>query len=171
MTKPLTALVIGAGDRGDAWAKWAKESDSGIEIKAIAESNTQRRDEYTKKNNIPQDAAYETGDIALVEHNNYDAVIIATPDKTHRDLAVQALYYGYNVLLEKPMATNKQDCRDIVEAQKNSGKVLSIAHVLRYSPFFGFIKELSSNSSLGKLKEIDLTEEVGYWHFAHSYVR
>ena len=63
------------------------------------------------------------------------------------------------------------ECIDIVKSQEDSGKVLSLAHVLRYAPFFQQIKKIIDSNKFGKIISMDLLEEVGYWHFAHSFVR
>ena len=48
---------------------------------------------------------------------------------------------------------------------------ITVAHVLRYTPFFARIKELLNRGVIGTLQSIRHTEHIGYWHFAHSYVR
>lgn len=61
-----------------------------------------------------------------------DAVTICTPNKFHADLAVQALEAGVHVLCEKPMAMTVEECDRMIEAEKESGKVLSIAYHYRF---------------------------------------
>ncbi|MDP4552384.1 Gfo/Idh/MocA family oxidoreductase [Alkalihalobacillus macyae] len=61
-----------------------------------------------------------------------DAVTICTPNKFHADLAVQALEAGVHVLCEKPMAMSVEECDRMIEAEKESGKVLSIAYHYRF---------------------------------------
>ena len=114
---------------------------------------------------------FSDGKESLDKRLDVDFVYVATDDKSHRDLAVTALENGYNLLLEKPIASSPQGCIDIVEAHKKSGKTMSIFHVLRYAPFFQGIKKEIVSKDIGDIEQIDLTEEVGYWHFAHSYVR
>ncbi len=164
----LSTLVIGAGDRGNKVIHRARDM---LEVTAVAEPNDEKRNAYADKHNVERRNRFVVGEAALNAGLGVDMVYIATPDKTHRDLAVQALENGYNVLLEKPMATTEQDCRDIIEAQKESESALSVCHVLRYAPFFTTLKTLVDSKELGDVLGIDLTEEVGSWHFAHSYVR
>jgi predicted dehydrogenase len=168
MARALKTLVLGAGDRGRSWMRNAKKAEAGFKPIAIADPSEKARLEYMNEfGTVIQ--TYNYAHEALEDKNalDYEAVIIATPDKTHRDLAVKALEKGYNVLLEKPMATTIQGCRDVVAAQEKSGKTLAVAHVLRYSKFF---EELYL-ANLGELFSINLTENVGHWHFPHSYVR
>ncbi|NLS84311.1 MAG: gfo/Idh/MocA family oxidoreductase [Ruminococcaceae bacterium] len=69
------------------------------------------------------------------------------------------------------MSPVKQELIDMGGMAKSSGKVLSICHVLRYSPFFVKIKELIDSGAFGQLVSIQHIESVGYWHMAHSFVR
>jgi len=165
----LNCLVVGTGDRGQRFC--TNIGKLGGKVAAIAESDEKKRDFVADKYDIPTDLIFEEGEDAIKADLPFDAVYIATPDKTHAKLAILSLKKGYNVLLEKPMATSPKDCIKIIEAQEKSGKSLAICHVLRYAPFFQTIKKLADSGELGKILAIDLVEEVGYWHFAHSYVR
>jgi len=168
MLNPLSVLVLGAGDRGSKLISRAKNQ---LVPTAVADPNKHKRVKYAKEHNINSAFSYTWGKLALDLAPPVDFVYIATPDETHHRLATLALKKGYNVLLEKPIATTEQDCRDIIEAQEKSGKALSVCHVLRYAPFFMKIQEVTESGELGELQGIDLTEQVGYWHYAHSYVR
>lgn len=167
----LNTLVIGAGDRGNAWMAHANTSEAGMKAIAVAEPNSERAKQYAENHSIPSDSIYSSGKDALSQGRDYDAVIIATPDTTHTDLAVLALNEGYNVLCEKPMAVTKKDCNRIVKAAEESGKVFGIGHVLRYSPMFAYVNEAVESERLGKVVSIDMNEDIAHWHFAHSYVR
>jgi len=100
-----------------------------------------------------------------------DAVIIATPDSEHFGPAIAFSDLGYHILLEKPMSVSEQECIEITEAVKRNNVILAVGHVLRYTPYSQKIKELISSGILGKIINIQHVEPVGYWHFAHSYVR
>ncbi|HJX50800.1 MAG TPA: Gfo/Idh/MocA family oxidoreductase [Candidatus Nanoarchaeia archaeon] len=165
----LNCLIVGAGDRGNMFARFA--INYGAKIVAVADPIEKRRDLVADKCDIPTELMFEEGEDALNSGLPFDAVYIATPDKTHYKFAKLALINGYNVLLEKPMSTNPKDCIHLIKAQEKSGKSLAVCHVLRYAPFFQEIKKIIDSGELGNLLNIDLTEEVGYWHFAHSYVR
>jgi scyllo-inositol 2-dehydrogenase (NAD+) len=65
-----------------------------------------------------------------------DAVVIATPTFTHRDLAVEALEAGLHVFCEKPMALSAAECDDMNAAADAAGRVLQIGYVRRFQPEF-----------------------------------
>ncbi|KAM3921674.1 putative oxidoreductase YteT isoform 2-T2 [Leptodactylus fuscus] len=100
-----------------------------------------------------------------------DAVIIATPDKLHKDPAIAFAKKGYHILLEKPMAVTPEDCCEIVNACKENGVILAVGHVMRYHPVSRKVKELLDSGVIGDIVHIQHMEPVGYWHFAHSFVR
>lgn len=76
-----------------------------------------------------------------------------------------------HLLLEKPMATTPEDCRKIAAACDAAGVMLCVCHVLRYAPMNRRISELIQMGAIGDVISINHTEPVGYFHFAHSFVR
>ncbi|XP_039612149.1 uncharacterized protein zgc:154075 isoform X2 [Polypterus senegalus] len=78
---------------------------------------------------------------------------------------------GYHILLEKPMSVTPDDCLEIVSVCLESAVLLSVCHVLRYSPAVRKIKELIDSGAIGDVIHIQHMEPVGFYHFAHSFVR
>ena len=100
-----------------------------------------------------------------------DCVIIATPDRAHTGPAIAFAELGYHVLLEKPMAVTLDDCWAVARQMQKRANIFAVCHVLRYMFASRKIKELIEQGKVGEVLHIDLTEPVGYWHFAHSFVR
>lgn len=100
-----------------------------------------------------------------------DALIIATMDNDHVRQCKRALELGYDVLLEKPITANEEECRSLLEAHRRYGKKVVVCHVLRYAPAFVKLKELLEKKVCGEPVMIDSIEQVCYWHQAHSFVR
>jgi predicted dehydrogenase len=100
-----------------------------------------------------------------------DFALIATPDALHVEPAVQALEAGYAVLLEKPMAPTEDECELLVAAAERTGGLLQICHVLRYAPLYAAIKKVIDSGEIGDIVTIQHSENVSYWHYAHSYCR
>eukprot|EP00050_Salpingoeca_kvevrii_P015251 m.45074 g.45074 ORF g.45074 m.45074 type:complete len:112 (-) comp6226_c0_seq4:46-381(-) len=69
------------------------------------------------------------------------------------------------------MATTRADCVAIVQACREADVLLCVGHVLRYTPANRKIKELIDNGSIGSVANIQHLEPVGFYHFAHSFVR
>ena len=98
-------------------------------------------------------------------------MIIATQDRMHVGPATALAQKGYHMLLEKPMAPDVVSCRKIVAAVKAAGIIFSVGHTLRYTRYTQALKLLVDSGAIGKVVSIEHLEPVGYWHYAHSFVR
>ena len=78
---------------------------------------------------------------------------------------------GYHVLLEKPMAPDAAEIIAIGDTADAMGTTLVVCHVLRYTKFFMQLKELLESGIIGKLITLNYSENVGFFHQAHSFVR
>ena len=100
-----------------------------------------------------------------------DAVIVTTPDREHVGPACRFAELGYHVLLEKPIAPTRAGCLEVVEAVEKAGVILAVCHVMRYTTYTDQVKTILAQGRLGQLVGVEHLEPVGWWHFAHSYVR
>ncbi len=92
-----------------------------------------------------------------------DSVVIALPDKEHKDAAIAFTQRGYHMLLEKPMATNLSDCKEIATTSRSfSEQINAVCHVLRYYSPCIKIKEIIESGVIGDVININHTEPVGY---------
>ena len=98
-------------------------------------------------------------------------LIISSPDRFHYAHAMRALSLGYDLLLEKPIAQSADECREIADHAQRLGRRVFVCHVLRYAPFFNAIKTQLETGRYGAVSTINITENVGYEHQAHTYVR
>ncbi len=167
----ITVALIGAGVRGEVYASYALDHPHEMEVVAVAEPDVEKRKKMQALYKIEQSKVFENANELLGEARLADAVFICTQDHDHYSQAIKALEQGYHVLLEKPMSPKKQECIAIEQAAGRSGKVLSVCHVLRYTPFFSKIKSILEAGTIGRLMTVQHNEYVGYWHQAHSFVR
>jgi predicted dehydrogenase len=161
--------LIGAGNRGFAYGKYALLHPDEVQFVAVADPITERREQFLSAHRISN--GFSSWEDLLSQPSLADAVIIATPDRLHVAPTVAALQRGYDVLLEKPMANTLSDCVELVRAAEQTGHNLQVCHVLRYSDFFNQIQQIVSSGVLGDLVTVEHRENVVYWHMAHSYVR
>lgn len=169
--KKVSAVLLGAGARGVIYSRYALEKKDEFEIVAVAEPDDERRKNFASLHHLPPEMVFHDWKELLSRPKLADAALICTMDQMHTQPALKALELGYHVLLEKPMAPDEEECRMIAKAAEKSGKVLTVCHVLRYSPFFQVIKNCVDSGIIGKIMAYDQTENVGYWHQAHSFVR
>lgn len=168
----LEGVVIGAGNRGaDAYASLLlSEPDLG-KIVAVADPSAARRDAFGERYDVPAGSRFRSDEELLARGKLADFALIATPDALHTDPALRALDEGYAVLLEKPMAPTEPECEQLVAAAERTGNILQICHVLRYAPLFAAIKQVVDSGEIGEMVTIQHSENVSYWHYAHSYCR
>lgn len=171
MSKIRIAL-IGAGDRGkDRYGEYALLVQDDIEFVAVAEPNEIRRKEFSEKHNILPELQFETWELLLEKGKFCDGIIIATQDDMHFEPAKLALERGYHVLLEKPMSNDPVECDQLGKIARKTEKAFMICHVLRYTPFFSTIKKAIDDGKIGEVMSIQHSENIGYYHMAHSFVR
>ncbi len=162
-------VVFGLGARGTIYANFAKTYPEKFELVAIIENNLQRL-EYAKTA-YPGTRLFDNYKDFLAENIAADIVAVATQDEDHKEHAIAMMKAGYDLLLEKPIANNQEDCLAIYEASKQYDKKVVICHVLRYTPFYSTVKRIIDSGKLGEVVTIHASENVGYYHQAHSFVR
>lgn len=168
----IKAILIGAGIRGaDVYAPYARSHPQEIRFVAVAEPDRRRRASFAEEYRIPAEQAYEDWRAVLQKPRFADAVWICTQDRMHYEVAMTALKQGYHVLLEKPISPSPQECLELEEEARRNNRLLTICHVLRYTPFWSGIKQIIDQGDIGKIVDIQLRENIGYAHMAHSYVR
>lgn len=168
----IRVALIGAGQRGkDVYGNYGLKYPQNIEFIAVAEPNDLKRKEFCEKHNILPENEFKTWEELLTKDKFCDAVIIATPDNTHFQPASQALRKGYHILLEKPMSNNPAECIELGRLAEENNKVFMICHVLRYTPFYSTLKAIIEEGEIGDMMTIQHNENIGYFHFAHSFVR
>ena len=79
-----------------------------------------------------------------------DTVDVAVPNHLHAEVAIASLHAGKDVLLEKPMATTRADCNALLDAERQSGRLVSVGHELRQSAQWGQIKTLVDDNAIGE---------------------
>lgn len=111
LKKPITVILIGAGHRGNIYARYGVEYPNEMKIVSVAEPNATRRNRLKLLHGIPDDFCYDNWQQVFEQPKFADAVIIATPDNLHTQPCLAALEAGYNILLEKPIAPTEEECR------------------------------------------------------------
>jgi len=168
---PVTAVLIGAGHRGTIYADYATEHPDELQIVAVADNNAERRRRTARKHKIAAEHCYHDWKEVFTKEKLADAVIIATPDQLHSAPCIAALDAGYDVLLEKPIAPTEEECRMILKKAQETGRIVGVCHVLRYSPYFRELKSVIDAGLIGEIISIQHMEPIEHVHMSHSYVR
>jgi predicted dehydrogenase len=172
LPQPIQVLLFGAGNRGaDSYGPYAIIHPDQIKFVAVAEPKTARREKFARAHGIPAKYQFESWQDALNAGRIADAVLNATQDEMHHDSAIAAMRAGYDMLLEKPIATTLSETLHIIQTAEETGRLLMICHVLRYTDFFQKVNQIIKSGQLGQIINISHSESVSYFHMAHSYVR
>ncbi|HEU4608467.1 MAG TPA: Gfo/Idh/MocA family oxidoreductase, partial [Chitinophagaceae bacterium] len=171
LSRPVTAVLIGAGHRGTIYASYAIKYPKELKIAGVADSNEIRRQKTARQHQIPADHCFDSWEKLFEGPKIADAVIIATPDQLHTAPCLKALDMGYDVLLEKPIAPTEAECRLILEKAHASGRIVGVCHVLRYTAYFRELKEIIDAGLLGEIVSVQHLEPIEHIHMSHSYVR
>lgn len=169
--KPITAVIVGAGHRAIIYAKLALTNPEMLKIVGVADPDPIRRQKTQEMFGFPQENCFENADALAAVPKFADAVINGTMDQQHLETAVPLLKLGYDMLLEKPFATNERELRALVNCVRENGNKVMICHVLRYTPFYLSIKERVAAGEIGDIINIQTNEHVSYHHLSTSYVR
>ncbi|MBQ4145980.1 MAG: Gfo/Idh/MocA family oxidoreductase [Clostridia bacterium] len=169
--KKLTAIILGYGMRGQAYAKYAVNVPEELEIVAVADKEESRRDYAKKLHSLPDNMVVDNWKKLTSLPKMADFAIIATQDNMHLEPALECIEKGYNLLLEKPIAPTAKECKEITLAAEKKGVKVIVCHVLRFTALFRTIKDIIDRGELGDIMSVMHTENVGHLHYSHSFVR
>lgn len=169
--RPLRVGIIGAGHRSVLYASHAETCPDSMQIVAVADPNDHRRNETAERFHIAKEHCYKSADELVKAHLEMDAVINGTMDRLHVETTLPFIEAGYDVLLEKPICTNKEDLMKLLQATRKHKTKLMICHVLRYAPFYAEIKQRLLNGDIGDIVSIETEENVSYHHMAVGFIR
>ena len=146
--KPLKIAIVGAGTWGEVHAGIFSEYHLS-DIVAICDRDLTKAGKVAAKygiKNVFQDVS------AMLKETDIDAVSIVTPDHLHADIAVACANAGKHLLIEKPIATTRDDVHKIVDAaNKNNVRVMVDLHN-RWNPPFASAKEAIVSGELGEIQ-------------------
>jgi len=169
---PVKIIVIGAGQRGSMYAsEIRRRCPTTATVVGVCEPNPVRLREFQAEFSVPAAGVFDDWKALVKLPKMADAVLICVQDALHAEVAIECARLQYHIMLEKPMAVSIADCLSISQAVRSSGVMLAVGHVLRYAPVNVQIKQIVQSGVLGQVCNIQHLEPVGYYHFAHSYVR
>jgi predicted dehydrogenase len=161
--RQITGIIVGCGSRGQKFAEYARHYSERFRLIAVADPRSVVREKLQKRYSLEDKYVYD--DWRRLTNSNVerlaDCAIITLPDREHHEATVQLTKKGYHILLEKPMATKLEHCKEIVQVCRDNNVILAVCHVLRYLPAVKKIKELLDKNVIGKLISIQHIEPVG----------
>lgn len=149
MEQKLKYACIGAGGiaRKKHLTGYSKLPD--VELAAICDTNLPAAEALARDFSIPK--VYSSY-LEMLEKERPDIVSVCTPNHTHKDITVAALAHGCNVHVEKPMALNAIEARQILDAQEKYGKKVQLGLNKRFQSNAILLKRLIAQNYFGDLQ-------------------
>jgi len=158
--------IIGAGAVSDYHHVPGINIDPRAELVAVCDPNEALLEQRRKDWGIE---VLTTDFREIAANQNVDAVIIATPNDTHKEIALACIAAGQHVMCEKPLAVNAEDSVEMYRAARDKGVKHMTAFTYRFAPSMRFLKHLIDAGELGTLRHfrsqrfLDLPETSWGW--------
>jgi predicted dehydrogenase len=147
--------IIGCGNVTEVKSGPAFQKIKNSELVAVMRRNGELAKDYAERHHVPK--WYDDAD-ALINDPDVDAVYIATPPGSHKEYTIKVAKAGKPVYVEKPMALNFAECKEMIAACEEAGIPLYVAYYRRALPRFVKIKELLENKEIGDVRFVSTTQ-------------
>lgn len=143
----LRVGVIGAGIMGTDHATLLHGSVSGATVTAVADVDEGRAAALADEVGATALASGEE----LIAHGDIDAVVVASHDASHAGYVLAAIERGLPVLCEKPLAPSREECDEIIAAERRTGRrLVSVGFMRRFDPAYVDLKQSIDDGSIGR---------------------
>ncbi|MBZ0198338.1 MAG: Gfo/Idh/MocA family oxidoreductase [Ignavibacteriaceae bacterium] len=120
---------------------------SNAVVTAVAELNKSRLNTIAEKFSVEE--RYSDYN-ELISNSDAEAIIIATPTHTHKEIALAAIKAGKDILVEKPLARSYEEAKEIVDASKKFGRKLMVGMNLRFRPDAMILRSILNSGEIGE---------------------
>ncbi|WP_462251198.1 Gfo/Idh/MocA family oxidoreductase [Ferruginibacter sp.] len=163
--------MVGTGHRGTGmWGKDVlKDYADYVEFVGLCDTNKGRVETAKKMMgvNCPTFTNFEE----MMKTVKPDVLIVTTVDATHNEFIVKGMQMGADIISEKPMTTDEAKCQEIIDAEKMTGKKVTVTFNYRYSPHRAKIYELLRSGAIGKITSVDFHWYLDVRHGADYFRR
>jgi len=163
--------IVGTGVRGvGMWGRPLVERYSDVlEFVGLCDVNPLRAE--AARAQIGVSCPTFTSLDALIDQAKPELLMVTTVDATHEGCIVKALERGVDVLTEKPMVVDEQQCQAVLDAEKRTGRKIVVTFNYRYAPKHQKIKELLLAGAVGKITSVDFSWYLDTTHGADYFRR
>ena len=168
--------IVGLGARHELYQDGIETVHAAAaELVGLCDSNPGRI-ELARRRSVRNGAVCPPGYLAadflqMIRERRPDVVIVTTVDALHHDYLIRAMEAGCDVITEKPMTTDAEKCRGILDAQKRTGRTVRVTFNYRYSPPRSQVKELLMRGEIGDVLSVDFHWLLNTHHGADYFRR
>jgi len=139
--------IIGCGAMAGVHVRGYKACND-VSVVACADVQPERALSFAAQHDIPR--TYENAD-AMLRAEKLDVVSVCAPNYAHCAPTVEALRHGAHVICEKPIAMNSEEAAAMVAAAKDTNRLLTIGHHMRFHPYCKYLKQIIDDGELGHI--------------------
>jgi predicted dehydrogenase len=163
-TKNIRIGIVGCGQIG-RWHLDAYKLNLPVKLVAFADTDLNRAQEFAKEAGAVAYSSHEE----MIKHENLDGVSICTVPSTHRDIALDLLDAGINVLCEKPLSISVAQAQEMVDKAKEKNLLLLTGFKFRFFEEVLKAKEMLEKGGIGKVLNFRLMfgghmDMAGSWY-------
>lgn len=163
-------VIVGAGNR--AYTMFAKplvtELKEYCQLSGVYDTNIKRAKILGEDcGGVPVFEEFET----MIKEVKPDYVIVTTIDSLHDVYIIKSMELGCDVITEKPMTINAEKCKAIFEAEKRTGRKVTVTFNVRFIPYICKIKKLLKDNAIGQVLSVDLDWFLDRDHGANYFRR
>lgn len=164
--RPFRLAIIGAGMVSETLHVPAALASPRVDIVALVDPQIGRAERLAHDYGLqPRLAARAEEVLDFVE-----GVIIATPNNSHRDIAIACAKRGVHCLIEKPLATSVAEAEDICRAAETSGIVVAVGYSTRFRDEVDLVRDVVRSGAFGAVLRFHFQEgTVGGWSPVSAY--
>jgi predicted dehydrogenase len=151
--KQINWGIIGCGNVTELKSGPAFNKVDHSSLVAVMRRDATKAEDYAMRHNVPR--WYSDAD-QLINDPEVNAVYVATPPNSHAEYAIRVMRAGKPVYVEKPMAMNETECREMIKVSKETGQPLFVAYYRRALPYFAKIKALIDAKVIGDVRLVNL---------------
>lgn len=153
-------IQVGAGGFGKTWLN-CLTANPKAKLEAIVDVNENTLKSACAEFNIDDSMAFSSLKKAVAA-TSADAVVCVTPPDYHRATIVEAVKAGLHVITEKPMANTMADCKAILKAVEQSGKICAVSQNYRYAPPTWSMAEIVKKRKIGEIGQVKIDFYKGH---------
>jgi len=145
--KQVRVALIGAGYIAHYHARGLHELE-GAEIAVVCDRKEEIARKFADEHKVPE---ISTVALELAKRDDIDAVVLGVPNKYHAGYATVFLEFGKDVLIEKPMAMNATEGKEIIAASRKFNRLVMVGHMWRFDVEVNHVRDIVQSGGIGRI--------------------
>lgn len=158
--RKLNIALCGLGRYAGYLAEGLQQAEY-CRLAGIITGTPAKAENWKQQYNIPEKNIYNYQNFdAIGSNKDIDVVYIVLPNAMHKEYSIRTAKAGKHVIVEKPMAINADDCREMIKACKDANVQMAVGYRLHFEPYNMEIKRLGQEKVFGQVRLIETS--LGY---------